>query len=308
LRRNTSIKRRKKNKIETMSSYDSDCAEEDTIEEGTSLVLVPRSTFCNEQNQNITENAIGVYLIEVSFGYVDKKNRYGEWYEQGVLKVKYTHGVNEEVNIPIIPELSIVCHIAYRFKFAPRSMRGGEQFQTDIQFVNLDHFNPLEESHAKFVRLPVENYAPHPWTDAKYLIRVHNYSTEENFQNPTLPSTAIFPGKIKYIWYGFTEASEEEYLSRNTEIPWQNCFEEFREEGVVNVMNEQHHHQQIGNDSNSGKGFFMMREIWIRLPDSKLNLVWKIAFDKFDGKGWEPSVYQGYHETQTFYYKKEKKI
>jgi len=283
-------------------SYDSDIAEEKIIEEneGSSLLLIPRSTFCNEKNKSFTEAAIGVYVIEVLYGYVDRKGKDGEWHEFNTIQVKYLHGMNEEVRIPIIPELCMLCHIAYRFKYASRSMIG-DSYQGDIHYVPLDNFDPLGEPEPRFIRLPVENFAPHPWTEAKYIIRVHDYvPTEEGDQ--VLP--ILFPGKIKYIWYGFTDMTEQEFLERQGQIPWRNVFGDFKEEGVISVVNDQHHLAQLVTEDKSSKGFFLMREAWIRVPDSNINLVWKIGFDRFEGKGTEPSVWNGYHESQTFYYRK----
>lgn len=264
---------------------------------GHQYVLVPRGTFCNEETTNgTTPYAIGVYLLEVVYGFVDRKNILGDWHEVDTITVRYVHGINEEVCIPLeSPELYMNCHIAYRLKFAPRNNRG-ERFQSDVRFINLEHFNPLEETNGKFVRLPVGNFATYPWTDAKYMIRVHNYVADEG------TDVVVFPGKIRYIWYGFTDMTEEEYINRKHDVPWRNTFGEFKDEGVSDVVNQAHHHQVVQGDPNN-KGFMMMNEIWVRLPNNSVSLVWKIGFEKFGGRGDEPSVYQGYHETQTFYFK-----
>jgi hypothetical protein len=63
---------------------------------------------------------------------------------------------------------------------------------------------------------------------------------------PTQPTTVSFSGKIKYIWYGFTNATEEEYLANRQEVPWKNSFDEPKEEGMIDISSQQHHHQLLG--------------------------------------------------------------
>jgi len=288
------------------TNYDSDCPEEDNLlnEEQGRLLLVPRGTFYNDEGFTLgsVDTTIGVYLLEVQYGFVLRKDLQGEWFETRSLPVQYEHGMNEEVRIFIPPELALNYDLAYKLKFAPRSNRG-ERFQSETRYINLRDWSPLEEPDTRFIRLPIQNYAVHPWTDAQYVIKVSNFVTEDNVkETPSQPTPVTFTGKIKYIWYGFTEATEEEYLANRQDVPWKNSFGEFKEEGMIDISTQQHHHQMAAGDT-SHKGYFMMRENWIRLPSTTANLVWKIGFEKWEGKSWSPSTYQGYHETQTFYYK-----
>lgn len=46
-----------------------------------------------------------------------------------------------------------------------------------------------------------------------------------------------------------------------------------------------------------------MNDLWVRLPNKKTRLVFKIGFELYGGKTWEPAHLQGYHETQSFIYK-----
>lgn len=289
----------------------SDDEGEDIIEDNSEnqIILIPRGTFFNESFlEDVvghTDTVIGVHPLEIRYGFVKRHDIQGSWNEENVIKMNYSHGINEEVVVNIPPECKMDHHLAYQLYFAPRSCRG-ERFQTETRFVNLENYNPLEEVPPKWVRLPIANFAAHPFRDAQYSIRVYNFATEtDQLKGPsssTMPTNncVIFPGKIKYIFYGFTEASEEEYFKSRTEVPWRNAFGDFVAEGVIDISRMQHHH----NGETGAKGMFMMHEIWVRLPNATTNLVWKIGFDKWDGnKPWEPSNYQGYHETQTFYYK-----
>ena len=105
----------------------------------------------------------GVYLVEVHYGFVYKNDIYGNWYNTDTYKVNYTFGTNEDVVIPIPSERARDHHLAYILYFSPRTNRG-ESFQTETHFVDVDGHNPLAEQTPRFVRLPILNYAPHPWT------------------------------------------------------------------------------------------------------------------------------------------------
>lgn len=65
----------------------------------------------------------------------------------------------------------------------------------------------------------------------RYTIRINSVVSTENhvpinslrLSNGSLPIPgATFPGKVKYIWYGFTDATEEDY-SNNIEVAWKNA-------------------------------------------------------------------------------------
>ena len=44
------------------------------------------------------------------------------------------------------------------------------------------------------------------------------------------------------MFYGFTTATEQEYLSsQNRDVPWQNTFGEFKEEGEIDITQQNHH-------------------------------------------------------------------
>lgn len=268
------------------------------------VLLVNQGTFCREKSMDEPgqgENSIGVYLLAVHYGFVDKFDVYGNWYDTNTIQVRYSNGMNDPVIIPIPSDRVFDHHLAYLFYFAPRSNRG-ERFQTETRYVNLDDHNPLEPN-SRLIKLPIANYAPHPWQDSQYTIKVSNYSTPSSnsglrTSSNSLISNVHFPGKIKYIWYGFTDLTEEEYLTHK-EVPWKNSLGQFREEGVIDISRQQHH--LVGDAA--GKGLFMMNDLWIRLPNSTTNLVWKIGYEKFSGKPWENSTFVGYFETQTFFYR-----
>lgn len=62
-----------------------------------------------------------------------------------------------------------------------------------------------------------------------------------------------FVGKIKYIFYGFTEASDKEYLdSSQRDVAWLNSEHEFKEEGIIDITQQQHHHNGVNTPTNKG--------------------------------------------------------
>ena len=75
---------------------------------------------------------------------------------------------------------------------------------------------------------------------------------------------------------------------------------QYKQEGEIDITKQQHH--LVVSDPTS-KGTFMMNDLWVRLPNNHVNLVFKIGYDKFNGKPHEPSTFVGYKETHTFYYK-----
>lgn len=66
--------------------------------------------------------------------------------------------------------------------------RGGEGFQTEARYLPI--YSPpgtvvMEDPSPVFVKLPIANYAPHPFHDTQYTIRLHNFLYEEQPENST---------------------------------------------------------------------------------------------------------------------------
>ena len=104
------------------------------------VLLVSQGTFCREKSmdepgqgensiglatESVFDNIyIGVYLLAVHYGFVDKFDVYGNWYDTNTMQVRYSNGMNDPVIIPIPSDRVFDHHLAYLFYFAPRSNRG----------------------------------------------------------------------------------------------------------------------------------------------------------------------------------------
>jgi len=273
------------------------------IKSTTSIVLVPEGTFTTDKPHYVEDpeeegTSLHVYLLKVHYGFVSMADTKGKWYDMDTVDVKYFNNRNVEVTIHIPAERAIDHQLAYILYFSPLQSNRGERFQTETRFINLTAQDPLQRPEGVFVRLPIKSFAPNPWNDTLYTIRIWHYAFDQTDPNYGLLQ---FPGKIKYVFYGFTESTEEEYLKApNKDVPWKNCFEEFKDEGMIDITQQQHHHNGV---TPANKGYFVMNDLWVRLPSPKSKLVWKIGFDTFAGKAWEPGIFQGYYESQSFYYK-----
>lgn len=272
-------------------------------EKGNNLVLVPEDTFFTEKEkyqEPFEEEGLSrhLQLVQVQYGFVPSNNiLQSKWFDSNCIDVIYENGRNLEVNVPIPVERQSVCHLAYILYFAPlQSFNKGEKFQSETRFVNL-LYDPLQRPEGKFVKLPIKNFAFHPWHESLYKIRISHYAHDESDPNR---GVVQFSGKIKYVFYGFTESTEQQYLETpNKDVPWINSFGEFKEEGILDISIQQHQHNGFIPPN---KGCFVMNDLWVRLPDTKTKLVWKIGFDTYSGKSWETKSFQGYSETQTFLY------
>jgi len=271
------------------------------ISTNTNLVLVPEGTFFTDKPHNQETQAEGlsihVYLLQVHYGFVKSTDRKGSWSQSATVEVKYVNGRNLEVSVPIPSDISLDHNLAYILYFAPVQSNRGERFQTETRCINLKTQDPLQRPEASFVRLPIKNFAPNPWYDSLYSIKLGHYVFDQTDPNV---GALQFQGKIKYIFYGYTEVSEEEYLKApNKDVPWKNTFGEFKEEGIIDVTQLQHHPNGV---TPMNKAYFVMHDLWIRV-NTNAKLVWKIGFDTYTGRAWEPGTFNGYYETQTFYYK-----
>jgi len=268
-----------------------------------SVILVPEGTFMTDkphyaENPDSEGLSIHVYLLKVQYGFVHCNDIKGNWHDTDSIDIKYVNNRNLEAIVIIPAQRAIDHHLAYILYFAPLPGSRGESYQTETRYLNFIAHDPLQRPEGVMVRLPIKNFAPHPWHDTQYMIKLSSYAFDH-----TDPNYGIlqFPGKIKYIFYGFTEATEEEYLKApNKDVPWQNCFGQFKEDGIIDITQQQLHHNGI---SPMNKGCFVMNDQWARLPSAKSKLVWKLGFDTFTGKSWETGNFQGYYETQSFYYK-----
>ncbi len=80
------------------------------------VFLVNQGVFCREKSMDepgqgensiglptecVFYNISGVYLLAVHYGFVDKYDVFGNWYDTNTIQVRYTNGVNDAVIIPI---------------------------------------------------------------------------------------------------------------------------------------------------------------------------------------------------------------
>lgn len=93
-------------------------------------------------------------------------------------------------------------------------------------------------------------------------------------------------GKITVIWYGFTNAKQQDYMN-SRDLPWTNSFGEYKLEGQLQVyflywkLMTLVYHLNTAKEMNipMDKTLVVMNESWIRVPKGK-NVVWKVGYDR----------------------------
>jgi hypothetical protein len=200
---------------------------------GRTIPLIPAAAFNKEKaivNSLDEENlSIHEYLVKVQYGFVHKNNR-KDWYIRYALYVpnneridpqsvdiKYdANGFNEAVQVYIPFDCNESSRLVYILYFSPLqvisslhkillSQRGREGFQTESRYLPI--YSPVPTAEMPdpspvFVKLPIANYATHPYHETQYTIRLCNFLYEEqenstfnvfkNVVNALIPQRELF--------------------------------------------------------------------------------------------------------------------
>ena len=89
-------------------------------------------------------------------------------------------------------------HLAYILRFAPLS-KVGEKFQSETRFVNLTDIPDVDFQTPQFVKLPLANYAPHPWHESLYTIRMYDFAIEEQPETSNFKVIHFEPKSTKIV-------------------------------------------------------------------------------------------------------------
>jgi hypothetical protein len=218
----------------------------------------------------------GEYLrpFRVHYGYVADGS--DDWDAVGDINITYdAAGANHPVTIQV-PDSQTRKRFAYVIWFG--SDKGDPSgYYTENRFVNLTR---PEGDH---ICLPVLNYSP--LKDGYLLDSFYRVLTWENLAEKPIE----YPGKVRSIYYGFTDASRQQFLGdRNP--PWRNSDGRYSYEGCIRAP-----HRFVGGQFGSS----VMPFVWVRVPVG-MNVVYRICLDKFR-PDWFPVEYEGYAETQVYY-------
>ena len=227
----------------------------------------------------------------IHYGFVAARG--DEWSDVGDLEIAYdADGENLPVEV-VVPDGHDGELLAYDIVFSVTTYGHDYPWESYINDGDMRYLSwtpnayvDLANPAGTMVRFPVSSGAGYPFAPECYDIAVRNADT------PSTTAPPRFGGKIDVIYYGFTTATEEEYLANN-DVPWMNIEGELIAEGMA-----------VGGYEHDGgyKGSMFMQSPWLRVPDG-MNLVFKIGFNKYNGVCYNDgdTSFDAYAETQTYF-------
>lgn len=194
----------------------------------------------------------------------------GGWQAMGSLEIEYQDRASKPLTVTV-PD-SKKGYLA----FVIESKRPGypNSWSSD-QFINLD------APQGSLVAIPVRNGAGYPFSAECYTVAVDNlgYAYE-------------FDGRLSSIYYGYTNASRDEYQA-NHDVAWFNAAGDPVAAGEIRTVREH---------DGGYKGAYLMQKEWVWVP-AGMNLVFKLGLDRYSGNcQWGDDTELIEHtETQTYF-------
>jgi hypothetical protein len=130
--------------------------------------------------------------------------------------------------------------------------------------------SPVTKPRAKMVTLPVNNDATYPFQDAQYQVSFRN----------VIGTPTDFQGKISSITYGFTKATQKQFIAKKGDVKLVNS------KGKPGSEWTQVSHRHNG----SYKGLMVMDPVTVKVPAGR-RLVMRVSYMRADGTGAQSNAY-----------------
>src|SRR5262245_60649993 len=184
--------------------------------------MFPENTSGTHKNDGLNYYYDDFRPFHAHYGFLGEASE--NWEGVGDLNVQYDNSSANEAVTVRVPQARLHQRFVYVLWFAA-SMDSSEGYWTDHRSVN------LSQPKGSFICLPVMN--PAPLKDGYLINALYNVLIWDEPRNDPVS----YPGRIRQIFYGFTEASRQQYL-QDPNLGWKNSFNQFTLEGVIPARHE----------------------------------------------------------------------